>query len=340
VNAVAHAAEAEPTGSRPRALYVCKASYHHYKEVDQAILSERYAVTPFHYRYSPGNMLRLIRAIRQHDFVFAWFASPMAAVAVLAAEQLGKKSIIVAGGYDVADYAPLKHGMAHRPLQRPFARYALEHADLVLPVSHFNERELLRFARPRRHIRVENAVDLPVVNVEGPRRRQVVTAGALDALYSPLKGHDVLIEAARHLPDVRFVIAGPSRDRTLELYRAVAPPNVEFPGMMPHEKLVALFVESSVYAQLSLYESFGVAVAEAMWCGCTPVVSDQEALLEVVGDTGGIVRDRDPVAAARAIERALATPLPNRRAAERAARFSRDVRRDRLLAAVDSVLSS
>ena len=89
-------------GRRLRALYVCKASYHH-----------------FHYRYSPSNVARLVSAVREHDFVFAWFASPMAALAVLAAERFGKKSIIVAGGYDVADYAPLKHGMAHRPLQRP-----------------------------------------------------------------------------------------------------------------------------------------------------------------------------------------------------------------------------
>jgi glycosyltransferase involved in cell wall biosynthesis len=333
----AHASR-EP--AKLRALYVCKASYHHYKEVDHAILSERYDVTPFHYRYSPANVARLLKAVRAHDFVFAWFASPMAAVAVEAARRFGKKSIIVAGGYDVADYPPLRHGMAHRPLQRPFARYALEHADLVLPVSRFNEGELLRFARPRRWVRVENAVDLPRVNIDGPRRRQVVTAGAIESLYSRLKGHDVLIEAARYLPDVRFVIAGPARDRTIERYRAVAPPNVEFPGMVPHDRLVDLLAESSVYAQLSLYESFGVAVAEAMWCGCTPVVSAQPALAEVVGDTGVVVDDPEPLAAARAIEGALGGPLPNRRAAERAASFSRDVRRDRLLSAVEDVLSS
>ncbi|HVW25624.1 MAG TPA: glycosyltransferase family 4 protein [Polyangiaceae bacterium] len=331
--------QAPQSGRRLRALYVCKASYHHYKEVDHAILAERYDVTTFHYRYSPANVARLVNAIRAHDFVFAWFASPMAAVAVLAAERLGKKSIIVAGGYDVADYAPLKHGMAHRPLQRPFARYALEHADLVLPVSRFNEGELLRFAKPKRCVRVENAVDLPKVDLEGPRRRQVVTAGAVESLYSRLKGHDVLIEAARHLPDVRFVVAGPARDGTVKRYRAVAPPNVEFPGMVPHGELVRLFTESSVYAQLSLYESFGVAVAEAMWCGCTPVVSAQPALAEVVGDTGVVVEDTEPLTVARAIERALSAPLPNLRAAERAASFSRDVRRERLLHAVASVVS-
>jgi len=318
----------DPTmAPRLRALYVCKESYHHYKEVDLAILSERYSVTPFHYRYTPKSALDLVRAVRAHDFVLVWFASPMAALAVGAARSFGKKSIIVAGGYDVADYAPLRHGMAHRPAQRPFARFALNQADLVLPVSRFNEGELLRFAKPRRHVRVENAVDLPPVSLDKPRRRQVVTVGAIDALYSKLKGHARLIEAARLLPDVRFILAGPHTDRTILDLRSQAPRNVEFPGLIPHDRLVDLFTESSVYAQLSYYESFGVAVAEAMWCGCTPVVSHLDALVEVVGDTGHIVD-------------ALAEPLPNRRAAERAARFSREVRRGRLLAAVRDVLSS
>lgn len=334
-----HAAPGGSGGARPRALYVCKESYHHYKEVDFAILSERYAVTRFHYRYSPQSVAALVRAVGQHDFVFVWFASPMAAVAVAAARRAGKKSIIVAGGYDVASYAPLRHGMAYRPVQKHFARFALGHADLVLPVSGFNERELLAFAKPRRHLMIENAVDLPAVDLERPRKRQVVTVGAVEALYSKLKGHFRLVEAARHLPDVRFVVAGPFKDGTIDALRATAPGNVEFIGMVPHERLVDLLTGSAVYAQLSYYESFGVAVAEAMWCGCTPVVSRQGALLEVVGDTGQVVETDDPRATALVLEQALAAPSPNRRAAARAARFSRGVRREKLLAAVESVLS-
>jgi glycosyltransferase involved in cell wall biosynthesis len=325
---------------RARALYVCKASYHHYKEVDFAILQEEYDVTRLDYRYSPRAALELIRAVNQHDFVFVWFASPMAAVAVAAARAMGKKSIVVAGGYDVANYAPLRHGMAHRPAQKHFARFALEHCDLVLPVSRFNQGELLRFAKPKRHVLVHNAVDLPAVDLERPRQRQVVTVGAVEAVYSKLKGHERFVDVAAELPDVRFVIAGPFRDRTIDALRRRATPNVDFLGMVPHDRLVSLLTESAAYAQLSYYESFGVAVAEAMWCGATPVVSRLDALLEVVGDTGEIVDAGDTLEVARAIERAVAGPLPNRAAAARAALFSREVRRERLLSAVSDVLAS
>jgi glycosyltransferase involved in cell wall biosynthesis len=323
---------------RLRALYVCKASYHHYKEVDFGILSEAYDVTRFNYRYSPRSVAALLAAIPRHDFVFTWFASPMAAVAVAGARAASKPSIVVAGGYDVADYAPLKHGMAHRPVQKHFARFALEHADLVLPVSRFNERELLRFAKPRRHLLIENAVDLPVVDLERPRRREVVTIGAVEATYSKLKGHERFLDAARLLPDVRFVLVGPFKDGTIDRFRRIATPNVDFRGMVPHGELVEILTESAAYAQLSYYESFGVAVAEAMWCGATPVVSRQEALVEVVGDTGYIVDANDPRRTADAIERAVSGPLPNRAAAARAALFSADARKTRLLDAVGSVL--
>ena len=35
-----------------------------------------------------------------------------------------------------------------------------------------------------------------------------------------------------------------------------------------------------------MYESFGIAPAESMLCGCIPVVTNNAALPEVVGDTG------------------------------------------------------
>lgn len=329
--------------SRPRhrVLYVSKASYHHYKEIDRKILSERYDVTRFDYRYSPASLAKLASAVRDHDLVFTWFASPMAAAAVAFARAFGKRSAVVAGGYDVANYAPMKHGMAHRPVQRHFARFALDHADLVLPVSRFNEAELLRFASPRSVVRVENAVDLPPVDLDLPRANTVVTLGAVEKFYSKIKGHERLVRAAKHLPDVRFLVVGPHEGDAIHAFRKIAPSNVEFPGLVPHERLVELLATAKAYAQLSHYESFGVAVAEAMWCGCTPVVSAIPALVEIVGGTGVVVDDADdPRAAADGIRRALDAPSPNRAAAARAADFSVEVRRKKLLDAVSALLET
>jgi glycosyltransferase involved in cell wall biosynthesis len=76
-------------------------------------------------------------------------------------------------------------------------------------------------------------------------------------------------------------------------------------------------LQRAVYVQLSAYESFGMALAEAMQCGCVPVVTRRGALPEVVGDAGWYVPYGDPDAAARAIREALDAPAAASRAARR-----------------------
>ena len=41
-----------------------------------------------------------------------------------------------------------------------------------------------------------------------------------------------------------------------------------------------------MYCQLSITESFGVTLLEAMACGCVPVVARRDALPELAGDAG------------------------------------------------------
>jgi glycosyltransferase involved in cell wall biosynthesis len=60
-----------------------------------------------------------------------------------------------------------------------------------------------------------------------------------------------------------------------------------------------------VYCQLSTHEGFGVALAEAMSCGCVPVVTRKYALPEVVGHTGFYVPYNNAEATADIIRQAL-----------------------------------
>jgi glycosyltransferase involved in cell wall biosynthesis len=102
---------------------------------------------------------------------------------------------------------------------------------------------------------------------------------------------------------------------------------------MEHNELRRFMQTVSVYVQLSYYESFCMALAEAMLAGCIPVVVNRGALPEVVGDTGFVVPYNDLQQAARAIENALSADVcARKRASQRIARyFSLEARANSLL---------
>ena len=66
-----------------------------------------------------------------------------------------------------------------------------------------------------------------------------------------------------------------------------------------------MYSRAKVYVQVSIHESFGCSVAEAMLCECIPVVSRRAALPEVVGDCGYYVNDLNPESVAEKIKEAL-----------------------------------
>jgi glycosyltransferase involved in cell wall biosynthesis len=123
------------------------------------------------------------------------------------------------------------------------------------------------------------------------------------------KGLQTFAEAACYLPGVPFRLAGyPIEDKAVSRLMSVAPANLRYLGGIDDSRLLAELQAARVYAQLSLHEGFGMALAEAMACGCIPVVTACGALPEVVGESGLYVPPEDPQAAAAAIRRALFEP--------------------------------
>lgn len=131
------------------------------------------------------------------------------------------------------------------------------------------------------------------------------------------KGYRFLVEAARRLPQVRFVVAGEGPLRA-ELQKR-AGDRVRFVGAIADVE--AFLAPAALYVQPSRWEGFPNAVIEAMACGRAVVATRVAGMVEQVveGKTGLLVAPGDPAALAEAIGRALS----DRRALEAMGRAGR-----------------
>lgn len=113
----------------------------------------------------------------------------------------------------------------------------------------------------------------------------------------PRKNLDVLLRgyaAWRARPDadpeIKLVLAGAKGWFYEQIFALVTElqltDHVHFAGYVPDEELPRWYQAAICFVYPSLFEGFGIPVAEAMACGTPVLVSQAESLLEVVGDAG------------------------------------------------------
>jgi glycosyltransferase involved in cell wall biosynthesis len=285
----------------------------------------------------------LWKGIRQCDIVFSWFGSIHAFFAVLFSKLLGKKSVVVAGGYDVAYEPDIKYGMFSFWWKRWCPKYVFNHADLVLTVSESTTLECIRNARVQKE-RVkllyhgfDSEIFKPVETIM--KEPIVITIGRVNTDTLIKKGLELFVQSARFLPEKKFLLVGPWDDDTINYLKGIASPNVTLTGGLYGKDLVELCSRAKVYVQASYHESFGCSIAEAMLCECIPVVSRKAAIPEVVGDCGIYVDKLDDVSVAEKIEEALYAPeVLGKKARERIVNyFPLKKRKEDLIQAVNSL---
>jgi glycosyltransferase involved in cell wall biosynthesis len=314
--------------------------------IDREILAERYEIEDL---YQPGrwpNPVRVIGGVLGADLVFCWFASWHSFFPITLAWLLRKPSVQIVGGFDTANMPDIGFGHQRGGLRRWASRWIMRRAGRLVTNSEYSRREIAANTplRAEEVTVVHHGVPDPfgALDETRPRDRLALNVGAVDAGTLVQKGQLPFVEAARLLPDVRFVLAGRWLDDAVERLRAAAGPNVELTGWLSDEQLADLYSRASVYVQPSRHEGFGLAVAEAMLAGCVPVVTDVTAMPEVVGDAGVLISSQSPEAVAAGIVEAMSRgPQGARRARERIlTQFPLQIRRDGILTVVEDTLDA
>jgi glycosyltransferase involved in cell wall biosynthesis len=326
-----------------RILYVHsrKASF---VQIDRELLAERYELEDL---YQPGrlpNAVKVIGGVLRADLVFGWFASWHTFLPITLAWLLRKPSVLVIGGFDVANMPDIEYGHQQGGLRKWASRWIFRRATRLVTNSYYSLEEIERNTPipPEQVTVVHHGVPDPFGELpSGPKRRVALNVGAVDRGTLVQKGQLPFARASRELPDVQFVLAGKWLDEAVDELRAAGGSNLELTGWLSDEQLLDAYRVAAVYVQASRHEGFGLAVAEAMLAGCVPVVMNVTAMPEVVGDAGVLIESQDAEAVAVGIRAALELgPAASRAARERIlTSFPMDRRREGILRVVEEALA-
>jgi glycosyltransferase involved in cell wall biosynthesis len=275
---------------------------------DLEILRKHYQVEVI--RYSRiTDLFFIIRGILWCDVVFSWFASLHSFFAVSLCKILGRKGVVVAGGYDVTSCPEIKYGNALYWWKKWCPVLTLRWANLVLTFSRADTRETIKNTKsnPSKLKLVYLGFDTNSFKIDpGVKKEQsVLTVGRISHSNLLRKGLRLFVESASHLPHTQFTLVGKWEDDSIQCLKSIATSNVRFLNHVDMSQLVEIYRKAKVYVQASHHEAFGCSLAEAMLCECIPVVNRVAALPEVVGDCGLYIKDLTPSHLASTIRFAL-----------------------------------
>jgi len=315
----------------------------HFVQIDLQLLQQQWDVHEWYEQSPPINVLAVAHAVRQSDLIIGWFASWHTFWPFTLARLMGKPSLIIIGGYDVANMPEIGYGHQRGGVKKWISRWIVHIASRCITFSNYSQKEI------ERNLGLTSSqIPLIYLGVPDPfatidnraRENLALTVGAVDHSNLLRKGHEAFVQAAASLPEMTFALVGLWCDDAAHLLRSMATPNVVLTDWLEPRELNSYFMKAAVYVQASQHEAFGLSVAEAMLAGCIPVVTQSGSLPEVVGECGVYIPSSSPGDIVTGIEEASSLPKAARfEARERILnRFSIEQRKQSLAQVINSLV--
>jgi glycosyltransferase involved in cell wall biosynthesis len=205
----------------------------------------------------------------------------------------------------IHDLAVLRHPEWFNRWTGTYSRFAVPRvvraASRLIAVSEFTKRELVSLlgVEPDKIQVVPNGVE-DVFTPDGP---------SAEGDYALAVG---TLEPRKNLARIAQAVDGELRVVGARGWGGVEPPaNVTFLGDVADDQLAALYRGARCLVYASLYEGFGIPVAEALATGCPIVTSSGSAMQEIAGDDATYVDPTSVDSLREGIARAKA-PQPRR----------------------------
>lgn len=286
--------------------------------------------------------------------MITWFADYHASVLVFLGKMLNIKVAIIAGGQEAVCYPELKKGVYYKKFRGAFVKFALRHADLILPnheslVYHENfyydpsgKKDGMKYyvsGLKTKIVVIPNGIETDKFYREPSILKDpkiILTVGTMGSVYDFInKGYDLFIAMARRNSDLNFIMIGikkqflPWIEENYPFYDIKNLTAIY--SFCPHEVLFESYNKAQVFVQASITEGMPNTLCEAMLCECTPVGSNVNGIPDAIGSTGVIIKKRDVADLESGVRKALILNS-GKEAAERIREyFSFDEREDKMI---------
>lgn len=268
-------------------ILVIKRGSTRFEDNDIKVLSRKFDVIVNEPNFS--NLGKLISNIKNTDLIFYWFPNDYKFFVSIIGKFFNKKLFVVGGGQmSTADnkknrkFARVKYRIFHRYL----GILCLKLADKLVAVSKYELDGLSRYVNKKSIKLIYNSIntDLFSYKDENKQKNLIITVSSLINTHYYRKGLDIFVKLSNELPNYKFVLIGKDcKDGTFHKIQKIAGDNFTITGSVSDTQLKEWMSKASMYCQFSRQEGFGVALAEAMACGCIPIVSKYGAIPEVSG---------------------------------------------------------
>jgi glycosyltransferase involved in cell wall biosynthesis len=285
---------------------------------DIKFLQEEFSVKlfcfqPRHKLLLPISFLRqklfLIRQFSSSSILVCQFAGYHSLLPVFWGRLFNKPCVIVVGGTDCTSMPSVNYGNLRKPLMRWFTLKSLKYSKHIISPSssliecnyNYTDKDF-----PKQGYKsFDNSIKTPYTvifngintkhfrtlsHINRKKNSFLTICTNIDRRNFYLKGIDLFINMAECYPGFQFTIIG----KISQGFNFSKPANVNLIDYVPNEMLPDIIGKFTFYCQLSLSEGFGMALAEAMACGCVPIVSKVGILDYIVGDSGFILERHDP----------------------------------------------
>lgn len=252
----------------------------------------------------------LMKNIPSSKAVIIMFGGYWAFIPTFLCKLFGKPSFIIIGGTDAVSFPYLGYGNLRNNPLKTCIKWSYSLATCLIPVhealiksdysydkrAFYSEQGVKAFFPTLKtpFQVIHNGFDSTFFTFEENQKKTnhfISIASINEDRTFQLKGIDLIVNSASNFPDAIFTIIGISNQFKNQLFNI--PANVRIIGFLAQSELINYLQESEFYLQLSISEGFPNALAEAMLCGCIPIVSNVASLPEIIGNTGYILKNRD-----------------------------------------------